>query len=129
MCNRIDEFTSYADNNLWLVMGEWTTADTDCATYLNGRGIGSRYDGTYPNSPYIGSCQGMTGSASSFSQDYKNFMREYWEAQVTVAEKVNGWIYWTWKAENADDWSYQAGLAHGYIPQDPTERQYPNVCG
>jgi glucan 1,3-beta-glucosidase len=129
MCNRTNEFTSYADNNLWLIMGEWTTAVTDCATSLNGRGVGARWDGTYPNSQYLGSCQGMTGSAASFSQDYKNFMRQYWEAQVTVAEKVNGWIYWTWKAENADDWSYQAGLANGYIPQDPTNRQYPNVCG
>jgi glucan 1,3-beta-glucosidase len=129
MCNQTDEFTNYAGNNLWFIMGEWTTAITDCATSLNGRGIGSRYDGTYPNSPYLGSCQGMTGSAATFSQDYKNFMRQYWEAQVTVAEKVNGWIYWTWKAENADDWSYQAGLANGYIPMDPTDRLYPNVCG
>jgi glucan 1,3-beta-glucosidase len=129
MCNQTDEFTNYASNNLWFIMGEWTTAITDCATYLNGRGIGSRWDSTYPNSPYLGSCQGMTGSAATFSQDYKNFMRQYWEAQVTVAEKVNGWIYWTWKAENADDWSYQAGLANGYIPQDPTDRLYPNVCG
>jgi glucan 1,3-beta-glucosidase len=40
-------------------------------------------------------------------------MRKYWEAQVVAFEKSQGWIYWTWKAENADEWSYQAGLAGG----------------
>lgn len=129
MCSQASEFTSYANNNLWLIMGEWSNAITDCAKYLNGRGVGARWDGSYPGSQYLASCQGMTGNAASFSQGYKNFMRQYWEAQVTVAEKVNGWIYWTWKAENADDWSYQAGLANGYIPQNPDDRQYPNVCG
>src|ERR1700743_191126 len=101
MCNRSNEFTGYAYNNLWLIMGEWSNAVTDCAKYLNGRGVGARWDGTYPNGIVLGSCQNMTGSAATFSTDYKTFMRKYWEAQVTIAEKVNGWIYWTWKAENA----------------------------
>ncbi|KAE9390781.1 glycoside hydrolase [Gymnopus androsaceus JB14] len=30
---------------LWLIVGKWTPATTDCAKYLNGRGIGARYDG------------------------------------------------------------------------------------
>ncbi|KAE9390719.1 glycoside hydrolase [Gymnopus androsaceus JB14] len=110
---------------LWLIVGEWTPAMTDCAKYLNGRGIGARYDGTYSGSSYVGSCTGKTGSAASFSSDYKVFLRQSWEAQVSTYEKVAGWIMWTWKAENADDWSYQAGLAGGWIPQDPTERKYP----
>ncbi|GJJ13359.1 hypothetical protein Clacol_007611 [Clathrus columnatus] len=113
---------------LWKVVGEWTTASTDCATYLNGRGIGSRYAGTYPGSPGVGSCTGLTGSANTFSSSYKTFMRQYFEAQINSYETGQGWIYWTWKAENADDWSYQAGLAGGWIPQNPTDRQYPNIC-
>src|ERR1700730_14185158 len=102
---------------------------TDCAPYLNGRGIGSRYDGSYPNSAYVGSCYGLTGSASTFSQSYKTFLRQFWEAQVITYEaNANGWLQWTWKAENADEWSYQAGLANGWIPQDPTDYEYPNIC-
>jgi hypothetical protein len=31
--------------------------------------------------------------------------------------------------EDADDWSYKAGLAGGWIPYDPSERQCGNVCG
>ena len=102
---------------------------TDCAQYLNGRGVGSRYDGTYPGSTYVGSCYGLTGSASTFSSGYKTFLRQFWEAQVITYEaNANGWLQWTWKAENADEWSYQAGLANGWIPQDPTDYEYPNIC-
>jgi glucan 1,3-beta-glucosidase len=116
-------------SQLGVVVGEWTPAATDCAKYLNGRGIGSRYSGTYPGTKAVGSCSGLSGSASTFSSSYKKFLRQYWEAQVITYEKAQGWIQWTWKAENADDWSYKAGLANGWIPQDPTDLQYPDICG
>ena len=32
------------------------------------------------------------------------------------------------QAEDADDWSYQRGLEGGWIPQDPTNRMYPDIC-
>ena len=104
-------------------------AQTDCAKYLNGRGVGARYDGSYPGSTAVGSCAGLTGSASGFSASYKTFLRQYWEAQTSTYEQGAGWVQWTWKAEDADEWSYQAGLKYGWIPQDPTQRQYPNICG
>lgn len=50
-------------------------------------------------------------------------------AQVITYEKADGWIMWTWKAESADDWSYQAGLQYGWIPQDPTDLKYSGICG
>lgn len=43
-------------------------------------------------------------------------------------EAGGGWIYWTWKVEDADEWSYQAGLNFGWIPRDPTQRIYPGIC-
>ena len=43
-------------------------------------------------------------------------------------EKGDGWLQWTWKAEDADDWSYQAGLQYGWIPNDPTDLEYPTIC-
>jgi len=121
--------SSLSSFDLWLIVGEWTPAATDCATYLNGRGVGSRYDGSYPGSTAVGSCTGLTGSASTFSSSYKTFLRQFWEAQVISYEKGSGWIQWTWKAESADEWSYQAGLANGWIPQNPTNLLYPNICG
>ncbi len=113
---------------MWVVVGEWTPAATDCAKYLNGRGVGARYDGTKSGSTKVGSCKGLTGKASSFSSDYKTFLRQYWEAQTITYEKGAGWIQWTWKAEIADEWTYQAGLANGWIPKNPTQRKYPNIC-
>ncbi|KDR85716.1 hypothetical protein GALMADRAFT_51675 [Galerina marginata CBS 339.88] len=124
-CAKASDLTS---STLWTVVGEWTPAANDCAKYLNGRGAGSRYDGSYPGSTRVGSCDGLTGKASSFSDSYKTFLRQYWEAQVISYEKAQGWIQWTWKAEVADEWSYQAGLANGWIPQDPTNIQYRNLC-
>lgn len=120
--------SSLADFDLWIIVGEWTPASTDCAKWLNGRGTGARYDGSMSGTTAVGSCTGKTGNATSFSSDYKQFMRQYWEAQVISYEKGSGWIQWTWKAENADDWSYQAGLKYGWIPQDPTDLEYPNIC-
>ena len=121
--------SSLSSFHLWTIVGEWTPAATDCAKYLNGRGRGARYDGTYSNAKYTGNCAAKTGSGASFSPDYKTFLRKYWEAQTITYEKGAGWVQWTWKAEQADDWSYQAGLKYGWIPQDPTNRQYPGICG
>jgi glucan 1,3-beta-glucosidase len=121
--------SSLTSSQLWLVVGEWTPASNDCAKYLNGRGIGSRYDGSYPGSKAVGSCAGLTGKASALSSSYKKFLRQYWEAQVITYEKAQGWLQWTWKTEVADEWSYQAGLANGWIPQNPTDLLYPKICG
>lgn len=115
--------------HLWTIIGEWSPASTDCTQWLNGRGRGARWDGTFQNHPRLGSCQGKSGNASTFSTAYKTFLRQFWEAQIITYEKGAGWIQWTWKAERADDWSYQAGLANGWIPRNPTNLLYPNICG
>ncbi|GBE77575.1 Glucan 1,3-beta-glucosidase [Sparassis crispa] len=121
--------SSLANFDLWLIVGEWTAASTDCATYLNGRGIGARYDGTYSGSTYVGSCSGLTGDATSFSSSYMTFLSQYWSAQVVTWEaNTSGWVYWTWKTESADDWSYQVGLQYGWIPSNAANVPYPNIC-
>jgi len=114
---------------MWTVSGEWSTAITDCARWLNGRGAGARWDGSIGDGGTVfGSCEGFTGNWTTFSQDYITFMRKYWEVQVDIGEAVQGWIYWTWKTESADEWSYQKGLEGGWIPQDPSQRLYPGLC-
>jgi len=75
----LDDFTS-----LWKIVGEWTPAMTDCAQYINGRGAGARYDGTISQGARsYGSCGDKTGKGFSFTQDYKDFLRQSWEAQVS----------------------------------------------
>ncbi len=105
----------------WPIVGEWSLAAYDCAFSLNGRGVGARYDGTYPGSSYVGDCQYFTGDGSTFSDQYKSFLRTYWDSQTqTFENNGQGWIFWTWKTPAAE-WSYQTGLRLGWIPQDPTQ--------
>jgi aryl-phospho-beta-D-glucosidase BglC (GH1 family) len=83
-CGNAGRLYEFNKNQLWTIVGEWTPAMTDCAKYLNGRGIGARYDGSIRSgAPYYGSCVGMTGKGSTFSQRYKVFLRKVWEAQVS----------------------------------------------
>ncbi|EIM90943.1 glycoside hydrolase [Stereum hirsutum FP-91666 SS1] len=128
-CTLLPTLQSFADSNIWTITGEWSTAITDCAQWLNGRGVGSRWDGTFGDgNPAFGSCDNFTGSWTTFSSSYKTYLRKYWEVQVEIGESVQGWAYWTWKAENADEWSYQKGLEGGWIPQNPDQRLYPGLC-
>lgn len=50
------------------MVGEWSLATSDCARYLNGRGIGARRDGTYPGFPSYGTCDGLSGSGENFTE-------------------------------------------------------------
>ena len=149
-CNLSQSFVEFETSNIWTVVGEWSNSLTDCALWLNGRGVGARWSGDWgsaSDSEFFGSCQGYTGDSSNFSQQYKDQMREYFEVQIEVGERVQGWVFWTWKvrnrcfripsgcwlkrisqAENADEWSYSKGVAGGWIPSDPTDRLYPNIC-
>ena len=79
-CGLNDTLFPYDRNNIWTVMGEWSTAMTDCALWLNGRNVGSRWDGTWfpaPGTPTLGSCSNVTGDSSNFSDDYKTNLRKY----------------------------------------------------
>lgn len=118
-----------SNNDVTTIIGEWTVAPTDCAKYLNGRGKGSRYDGTYPNSTRIGSCDGKTDSASSFSDSYKSFLAQSFQVQqYTYETSASGWIWWCWKAENADDWTYRSGMQYGWIPKKLVGQPDSSVC-
>ena len=89
---------NYSRSNLYTVSGEWSNAITDCAKWLNGRGVGARWDGTWqPNQPRFGSCDGYSGDSSTWSDDYKRYLRRYFESQLAIGEAVQGWTFWTWK--------------------------------
>lgn len=125
-CQKASDLRS---STLPIVVGEWSPAATDCAKWLNGRGVGSRFDHSYGGGKPDGSCVGKSGDASTFSDSYKKFLGQYWEAQTSTYEKAGkGWVQWTWKAEAADEWSYEAGLKNGWIPGDANSREYTNIC-
>ncbi|WFD03919.1 glucan 1,3-beta-glucosidase [Malassezia obtusa] len=115
-----------ANKKIWTMVAEWSPAFTDCAPGLNGRFLGSRYEGTFPGSTRRGSCKNRTGNAENFSSGFIANLRKNWAAQADAYEQGLGWIMWTWKVDNhnADEWSYQAGVRHGWIPRDPTDRSF-----
>ncbi|KAL8629002.1 hypothetical protein Q9189_005301 [Teloschistes chrysophthalmus] len=115
--------------NKWVVVGEWTGAQTDCAKWLNGLGKGARYDGTFPESSYTGTCDGKyTGTVNNLSSNDKNNIRSYIEAQLDAYEQHNGWFFWTWKTESAPEWHMKDLIAEGLFPQPLNSRQHPGQC-
>ncbi|KAL8663463.1 MAG: hypothetical protein Q9202_003880 [Teloschistes flavicans] len=118
-----------ASTNKWIVVGEWTGAQTDCAKWLNGLGKGARYDGTFPSSTYTGSCDGKyTGTVSDLSSNDKDNLRSYVEAQLDAYEQHTGWFFWTWKTESAPEWHLKDLIAGGLFPQPLDSRQHPGQC-
>lgn len=59
-------------------------------------GSGSHFDGTLPDSAVVGSCEGKSGSASTFSDEYKEYLGRLWEVQADAFEAGGGWIMWAW---------------------------------
>lgn len=114
----------------WTIVGEWTGAMTDCAKYLNGRGVGARWDGSYgQGSTTHGSCNGYTqGEVTALPNDVRSNIRRFIEAQLDAYESRTGWMYWTWTTEGAPEWDMKRQLAANVFPNPVTARQYPGQC-
>ncbi|TVY42947.1 Glucan 1,3-beta-glucosidase [Lachnellula occidentalis] len=121
-----------ADTDKWLIVGEWTAAQTDCAKWLNGLGKGARYDETLPGKSegYYGSCDGKyEGTVDGMSDVDKTNLAYYVEAQLDAYEQHTGWIFWAWKTESAPEWNFKDLVAAGLIPQPLTSRKFASQCG
>lgn len=119
-----------------IMNGEWSQADTDCTEYLNNVGVGSRWAGTFntgdastqvltpacPSPPC--SCSQANADPSTYSDDYKQFLQMYAEAQMHAFEQAWGWFYWTWETENAVQWSWKQGLQAGILPSKAYSPQF-----
>ncbi|KAJ5746460.1 hypothetical protein N7520_011642 [Penicillium odoratum] len=127
VCGFVEQHVKTSDK--WTIVGEWTGAMTDCAKYLNGKGVGARYDGTYQGSTNISSCAGKsTGTVAALPQSDRNNIRQFIEAQLDAFEKGAGWLYWTWTTEGAPEWDMKQQLAEGVFPNPVTSRQFPSQC-
>lgn len=108
----------------WTVVGEWTGAQTDCAKWLNGFGVGARYDGTYPGSAHVGDCAGKdVGTVAGLSEADKENLGRMVEAQMDAYEAHTGWIFWAWKTESAPEWHFMNLTSEGIVPQPLTSRK------
>lgn len=116
---------SMASNNKWTISGEWTGAMTDCAKYLNGYGKGARTDGSLAGSSAVGSCAGQSeGSVSNLSQQERDDMSRFIEAQLDAFESAAGWIFWTWRTESQPaGWDLADLVKHNVFPSPVTDRK------
>jgi len=114
----------------WLIVGEWTGAQTDCAKWLNGLGRGARYDGTFEQGKgYYGDCQTKyQGTVDGLLPADKVNLEYYIEAQLDAYESHSGWIFWAWKTESAPEWNFRDLTRAGIIPQPLTSRKHPGQC-
>ncbi|GAM90768.1 hypothetical protein ANO11243_088130 [Dothideomycetidae sp. 11243] len=127
VCNQASVYNG-ADK--WTFVGEWSAAMTDCATWLNGHGVYSRYEGKYPGSSYVGSCADRN-DISQWTQQMKEDTRAYIEAQMDSYEKnTRGWTFWNFKTENSGsgEWDAFALIEAGIFPQPLTQRLSTFKC-
>ncbi|SPO05006.1 related to glucan 1,3-beta-glucosidase [Cephalotrichum gorgonifer] len=119
------------------LFAEWSQADTDCAKHLTNVGWGNRWEGTYdtggsdsvlqprcPAEDHTCSCAMANADPADYSSEYREFLKMFAEAQMHSFEKGWGWWYWTWKTESAAQWSYEAGLKAGILPEKAYERDF-----
>lgn len=114
------------------MVGEFSVATNDCGKYLNGRGLGARFDGTLeqegvPLKPVCPTCtcKGVD-DWRNFSTEYKQFLLEFMEKQMDAYESGIGWFYWTYKTEDHVNphWDYLLAWEQGFAPKDVNIRQH-----
>lgn len=107
------------------IVGEWLAALTDCTPWLNGVGIGTRYEGTapYDNDP-IGSCDDIN-DFTTWSHGQKKNYRKYIEMQLDQYEsQMNGWIFWCYKTETSIEWDFSRLVELELFPNPLSDREY-----
>ncbi|KAG0741416.1 hypothetical protein G6F57_010878 [Rhizopus arrhizus] len=114
------------------MVGEFSVATNDCGKYLNGRGLGARFDGTLeqegvPPKPVCPTCTCKNvDDWRNFSPEYKQFLLEFMEKQMDAYESGIGWFYWTYKTEDHVNphWDYLLAWEQGFAPKDVNIRQH-----
>ncbi|KAI8099774.1 glycoside hydrolase superfamily [Halteromyces radiatus] len=113
------------------MVGEFSVATNDCGKYLNGVGLGARYEGTLEvdgkKLPAV--CQdckcGDKEDWTKFDDDYKQFLMSFVSRQMFAFESSTyGWFFWTYKTEKHVNphWDYLLGYEQNWIPKDASKR-------
>jgi len=108
--------------NTWV--GEFSLSVTECTKYLSG---GYMINYIPPdNDPSL--CNYYNNDFSTYADDYKNFLRDFFLAQIDSFENGAGWIFWTGKTEGncAPEWDYLFLLENGIVPADICNRN--TIC-
>lgn len=105
------------------IVGEFSGAFTDCTKYINGVGMGARYDGTFSNTKPVGSCKNHN-DFDSWSEEFKNNTKEFIKAQFETFEKNgDGWIFWCFKTEDSIEWDFKRLASLDMLPESFLNRK------
>ncbi len=128
VCSNAGTYSANVDH--WVIVGEWSAALTDCAAALNGYGLGSRWEGSFPLTgamPSTRSC-GDINYIDTWNQTLKDNTRRYIEAQLDVYEQqTQGWVFWNFKTEASAEWDLERLLVAGVFPS-LKGRQASSLC-
>lgn len=116
------------------LVGEFSSATNDCATYLNGIGVGYRWDGSFQSDgdrieglplaeaacqPEVnGAVEGYCSCKEQnrigyYTPEYRKFLNDFTQTQMDAFEQGLGWFYWNFKTETNALWSYFDGVEQG----------------
>jgi len=75
--------------------GEFSLATNDCGLFVNGVGLGTRYEGTFAGGPdtAVGSCD-QWDDWTSYSADTKAQLKTF---AASSMDALQNWFFWTWK--------------------------------
>ncbi|KAL1925529.1 uncharacterized protein VTP21DRAFT_412 [Calcarisporiella thermophila] len=101
--------------NIMTIVGEWSVAINDCGPFLNGVGIGTRWEGTYDNSSAHCPNKPCTCTGSEdwelWTPEYRKYLRTFAEKQMDAFEEGIGWFFWNFQTEGGVNphWDYFLG--------------------
>lgn len=102
-CDEAKQVEFMVQNEMKTFVGEWSLAINDCAEWLNGFRIGNR-----------ATDMGLDcGKAMS-----KDFYKKLAKNQLWVFEKSEGWMFWNFKNELENDWSWFKMVELGWVPNN-----------
>lgn len=117
-CDYIEEVTK---QTLDTYSGEWSLAISDCQKYVNG-GYGNPY---VPPNAKPATCEVYNSNWTSYTPEYKTFLKDFMLAQLDSAEAGKGFFFWTAKTEEncAPEWDMIFLIQNGIAPADFCNRE------
>ncbi|CAO3599171.1 unnamed protein product [Absidia cylindrospora] len=118
------------------MVGEFSFATNDCGKYLNGVGVGNRYENTLGDDDdakqqkcsHDDACNKCAHIEDwgSWTSDYKHFLNSFVQRQMHAFESGLGWFFWTFKTEDHINphWDYLLAWEKGWAPKDVNDRNF-----
>lgn len=73
---------------------------------------------------------GSQGAWEVNSENNIGFYAKWFLAQAQAFERHKGWVYWSWKAQQGNDfrWSYRTAVERGVVPKDLSAIESSTIC-